>query len=262
MGVGQAMSEASIPADVAHADPFDPPSTTTPLSTMRRMVGTRLLESKQSAPHFYLSIDVEIERVIALRQRIASEGGEPPSVNDCIVAAVARALREVPALNARCEGSRLRLFQHANIGVAVALQSGLVVPVVRVADQLDLMALGREIRSLAERARTNKLTPDDYRGGTFTVSNLGMFGIREFIAILNPPQAGILAVGKASPRAIVRDGAVCAAHVLTATLSADHRVVDGMVGARFLQAVQDHIQDPDRLLVAPAQDCGAPADRP
>jgi pyruvate dehydrogenase E2 component (dihydrolipoamide acetyltransferase) len=233
-------------------DPFDPPSSVVALSTMRRTVGARLLDSKRNAPHFYLSVDIELDPVMELRGRLKQEhGDEAPSVNDFIVAAVARALRQVPEMNARIEGTQLRLFQAANVGVAVALSGGLVVPVIRRADSMGLMALGAEIRAAAARARSNKLTPDDYRGGTFTVSNLGMYGIREFVAILNPPQAGILALGQAAPRAVVRDGMICAATLLTATLSADHRVVDGAVGARFLTAVQSILQAPESLLTVP-----------
>jgi pyruvate dehydrogenase E2 component (dihydrolipoamide acetyltransferase) len=257
------MHGSNLPPDAAEQDPFEPPSTIAPLSTMRRMIGARLLESKLTAPHFYLSVDVEVDSILALRADLLVRGSqEPPTVNDCVVAAAARALREVPGLNARVDGSRLRLYEHANIGVAVAMQSGLVVPVLRDADRKDLPTISREIRALAVRARANKLTPDDYRGGTFTVSNLGMYGVREFIAILNPPQAGILALGRASPRAIVRDGRVCVATVMTASLSADHRVVDGAAGASFLQAVQRQLQDPSGLLGPPGPDLAraAPAD--
>lgn len=235
------------------ADPFDPPSSVSPLTTMRRAVGARLLESKRSAPHFYLSIDIELDAVAEARRRLKEEHGEDaPSINDFIVLATARALRTVPEMNARIEGSQLRLFQAANIGVAVAIPSGLVVPVIRSADAMTLMALGEANRAIAARARTNKLTPDDYRGGTFTVSNLGMYGIREFVAILNPPQAGILALGRGAPRPIVRDGAVQVATVLTATLSADHRVVDGAVGARFLGEVQGLLERPESIVGSPA----------
>jgi pyruvate dehydrogenase E2 component (dihydrolipoamide acetyltransferase) len=231
-------------------DPFDPPSSIVPLSTMRRAVGARLLESKRVAPHFYLSVDVQLDTLMEMRRRLKQEHGEEtPTVKDFVVAAVAKSLRQVPEMNARIEGTELRVFKSANVGVAVALESGLVVPVIRNADSMDLLAIGAAVRSIAARARNNKLTPDDYRGGSFTVSNLGMYGIREFVAILNPPQAGILALGQAALRPIVRDGLICAATLLTATLSADHRVVDGVVGARFLVAVQSFLQTPEQLLV-------------
>lgn len=238
-------TEASVP------DPLEPPSSIVPLSTMRRAIGARLLESKRTAPHFYLSVDVELDALMEMRRRLKQQyAEESPTVNDFIVAAVARSLRVVPEMNARVDGAQVRLFKSANVGVAVALESGLVVPVIRDADSMDLMAIGSAVRAIAARARTNKLTPDDYRGGSFTVSNLGMYGIREFIAILNPPQAGMLALGQAAPRPIVRDGLICAATLLTATLSADHRVVDGAVGARFLVAVQGFLQAPEQLLTA------------
>jgi pyruvate dehydrogenase E2 component (dihydrolipoamide acetyltransferase) len=237
--------EAAVP------DPFDPASSVAPLSTMRRAVGARLLESKRTAPHFYLSVDVQLDALMETRVRLKQEHGEEaPTVNDFIIAAVARSLREVPEMNARIEGNELRLFKSANVGVAVSLGGGLVVPVIRNADSMDLMTIGAAVRDIAARARNNKLTPDDYRCGSFTVSNLGMYGIQEFVAILNPPQAGILALGQATPRPIVRDGAICVATVMTATLSADHRVVDGVAAARFLVAVQGFLQTPLQLLAA------------
>lgn len=235
--------------DAGPADPLDPPSATVPLSTMRRVIGARLQESKQNAPHFYLSVDIDLDPVLHLRERLKRENSiEVPSVNDCVVAATARALREVPSLNARIDGNRLRMFEYANIGVAVALPGGLVVPVLREADRKDLLTLGQEMRTLAARARANKLIPDDYRGATFTVSNLGMFGVREFVAILNPPQAGILALGQAAPRPVVRSNELSIATVMTATLSADHRVVDGVNGAQFLQALMQQLANPESLL--------------
>jgi pyruvate dehydrogenase E2 component (dihydrolipoamide acetyltransferase) len=217
---------------VGTTDPFEPPSRMVALSGMRRTIGARLVESKRSAPHFYLSIDIDLDAVVAFRDELKRQLADAtPTVNDCLVAATARALLDVPDINARIEGQSVRLFQHANVGVAVALPGGLVVPVLPRADTKDLVTLSEEMAALAGRARTNKLTPDDYRGGTFTVSNLGMFGIKQFVAILNPPQAGILALGQGVPRAIVRNGEICAATLLTATLSADHRVVDGVAGA-------------------------------
>jgi pyruvate dehydrogenase E2 component (dihydrolipoyllysine-residue acetyltransferase) len=235
------------------SDPFEPPSVLQPLTAMRRVVGARLAESKRTAPHFYLSVDLDLEEVLALRSGFKeARDCYTPSINDFIVCAVARALTATPTLNARLEGTQVRCFSAVNIGVAVSLGSGgLVVPIVRDASQSEIFQIGSAIRELAQRARSNKLTPDDYRGGTFTVSNLGMFGVREFIAILNPPQAGILALGQAAPRAVVRDGKVCVATLLTATLSADHRVVDGATGAEFLQALQGILCNPTILLTRP-----------
>jgi len=243
---------AFAPESAQSTDPFDPPSSLSKLSTMRRMVGARLSESKQTAPHFYMSVDIEIDGVMRLREKIKGEGVEnAPTVNDCIIAAAARALIEVPELNARIEDQQIRAFHGVNIGVAVALPTGLVVPVLRNVDKRSLADLSEDMRALAAKARSNKLSPDDYRGGTFTISNLGMFGISEFIAILNPPQAGILALGQASPRPVVRNGEIAVATVLTATVSADHRVVDGVSVARFLQSLQRNLQDPAQMVAAP-----------
>lgn len=238
-----------VAPDPAARDPFEPPSTTAPLSTMRRGIARRLVESKQQAPHFYVSIDVDLDALLALRAGWKTTQGElAPTINDCIVRAAALALRAVPGLNASLDGDRIRSFRHANVGVAVALRGGLVVPVIREADRIGLAAIAAASRDLAERARHNKLTPDDYRGGTFTVSNLGMLGVREFIAILNPPQAGILALGEAAPRAVVREGRVAIATQVTATLSADHRVADGAVAAEFLRHLRGALEQPQRLL--------------
>ena len=153
-------------------------------------------------------------------------------------------------MNSRVEESQLRLFDSVNLGVAVALHHGLVVPVIRGADSLTLSQVSAAIHDLAERARNNKLIPDDYRGGTFTVSNLGMCRIREFVAIINPPQAGSRALGEAAPRAIVRHGTLCAAPIMTATLSADHRAVDGVAAARFLVVIRESLETPEQLLGA------------
>lgn len=238
------MADSAQPA----TDPFLPPFRNVPLTTMRRSIGRRLVESKQQAPHFYVSVDVDLDALLELRRHWKRDQGEQaPTVNDCIVRATALALREIPALNAALEGEAIREYAHANIGIAVSLRGGLVVPVIREADRLDLTGIARASRELAERARNNRLTPDDYRGGTFTVSNLGMLGARQFVAILNPPQAGILALGEAAPRAIVRDGEICAVTQLTATLSADHRVVDGAAAAQFLTSVRTRLQQPELL---------------
>lgn len=231
------------------SESLDPPFNSVALSTMRRVVGRRLAESKQQAPHFYVTVDVDLDALLQLRAEWkAIQGEATPTVNDCIVKAAAQALVAVPALNAAIDGDRIRQYSQVNVGVAVAIKSGLVVPVVRAAERLGLAAIASATRDLAERARANKLTPDDYRGGTFTVSNLGMLGVRQFIAILNPPQAGILALGAAAPRPVVRDGTLVAITQLTATLSADHRVVDGAVAAEYLRAFREALEQPHRLL--------------
>ncbi len=234
-------------------EPLESPYTTVALSTMRRTVGRRLVESKQQAPHFYVTVEVDLDALLGLRaQWKAAQGDVAPTVNDCIVKAAARALVAVPALNAAIDGDHIRQYSGVNVGVAVAIKSGLVVPVIRCAERLDLAEIARTTRDLADRARSNKLTPDDYRGGTFTVSNLGMLGVSQFIAILNPPQAGILALGAATPRPVVRGGSIVAATILTATLSADHRVVDGAVAAEYLRVFREALEQPDRLLQGPS----------
>lgn len=234
------------------AEELETPYTSVALSTMRRTVGRRLVESKQQAPHFYVSVDVELDALLALRTCWkAVQGDGVPSVNDCLVKAAALALVAVPALNASIDGERLRQYARVDVGVAVAIRSGLVVPVVRAAERLDLAGVSAALRDLTERARSNKLTPDDYRGGTFTVSNLGMLGVQQFTAIINPPQAGILALGAATPQAVVRDGALAAATRMTATLSADHRVVDGAVAAHYLRAFREALEQPHQLLDGP-----------
>jgi pyruvate dehydrogenase E2 component (dihydrolipoamide acetyltransferase) len=243
------MSDTMNESPCAADDGLEPAFTSVPLTTMRRAIARRLVESKQQAPHFYVSVDVDLDALVTARKQWKLvQGDAAPSVNDCIIKAAAAALTAVPQLNASLDGERVRQYQSVNIGVAVALRGGLVVPVIRDVGRLGLAEIAQASRELAERARTNKLTPDDYRGGTFTISNLGMLGVRQFIAILNPPQAGILALGEAAPRAIVRDGTVLPSVQMTATLSVDHRVVDGSVAAEFLRSFRTSLEQPSTLL--------------
>ena len=221
---------------------------TVQLTPMRRIVGERMTKSKQTAPHFYLSMDADMTEVT--RRRSASkEKGELiiPSINDFILSACARALRDYPSLNAAFSDQGVEIYSDINIGVAVALDEGLVVPVIRNADQLPLEELARQSRELADKAQKKKLFPLDYEGGTFTVSNLGMFGVDNFIAIINPPQCAILAVGRVAPRVVPDGESMAVRSVMTMSLSADHRVVDGAIAARFLQEVKRYLERGDFL---------------
>jgi pyruvate dehydrogenase E2 component (dihydrolipoamide acetyltransferase) len=221
--------------------PAGPPSVKelVQLTPMRRLVGERMARSKQSAPHFYLSIEVDMAEIT--RQRNALKEREvplAPSINDFILIACARALRQFPSLNAAFTEQGIQGYSDINIGMAVALEEGLVVPVIRNADRLSLAELAQQSRDLAEKAQNRKLFPLDYEGGTFTVSNLGMFGIDNFIAIINPPQCAILAVGQVAPRVVPHGEGIAVRPRMTMSLSADHRVVDGALAARFLQEIK------------------------
>ncbi len=221
-----------------------------PLNNMRKVIAKRLTESKQTVPHFYLTVDCNLDALLKLRSDINARLEDAKiSVNDFIVRATALALMKVPASNASWHDTHIRQYQGADVSVAVALESGLVTPVVRSAHLKSLKDISAEVKSLAERARAGKLMPEDYQGGSFTISNLGMYGINQFAAIINPPQACIMAVGAGEQRAIVKDSQVQVATVMTCTLSADHRVVDGAIGAEFLKAFKDFIEDPIRLMI-------------
>jgi pyruvate dehydrogenase E2 component (dihydrolipoamide acetyltransferase) len=214
-----------------------------PLTPMRRIVGERMAQSKQSAPHFYISMDVDMSAVIKLRND-AKERGDPtiPSINDFILHACARALREFPAFNSSFTERGIQQHSDINIGMAVALDEGLVVPVIRNADRLTLSEMSKQSRELADKAQNKKLFPLDYEGGTFTVSNLGMLGVDSFVAIINPPQAAILAVGRVAPRVVTDGDGIEIKSLMTATLSADHRVVDGASAARFLRRIKERLE--------------------
>jgi pyruvate dehydrogenase E2 component (dihydrolipoyllysine-residue acetyltransferase) len=216
------------------------------LTPMRRIVGERMTKSKQTAPHFYLTIDADMTEITRRRSALKEKGEQlVPSINDFILSACARALKDFPSLNAAFTDQRVELYSDINIGVAVALEEGLVVPVIRNADRLSLQELGKQSRELADKAQKRKLFPLDYEGGTFTVSNLGMFGVDSFIAIINPPQCAILAVGQVGPRVVPHGEGIAVRPIMTATLSADHRVADGAVAARFLQEVRRLLERPD-----------------
>lgn len=220
-------------------------------SGMRKTIAKRLVEAKQTVPHFYLTVDVELDRLLALRADLngRADADYKLSVNDFVIKAVALALRKVPAANAMWTDEAILRFDEVDVSVAVATDGGLITPVVRGADGKGLAALSAEVKALAAKARDGKLQPEEYQGGGFTISNLGMYGIREFAAIINPPQSCILAVGAAEQRPVVRDGAVAVRTMMTCTLSVDHRAVDGAVGAEFLAAFKPLLEDPLRLIL-------------
>jgi pyruvate dehydrogenase E2 component (dihydrolipoamide acetyltransferase) len=219
-----------------------------PLDAMRKVIARRLSESKQTVPHFYLSADISVEALLAVRQQVNAAKGVKVSVNDLIVKAYAMALQKVAAANVAFAEDRLLQFTRSDVGVAVAVPGGLVTPVVRSADAKSVLEISAEIADLAARGRDRKLKPDEYTGGSATVSNLGMYGVRSFLAIVNPPQATILAVGAAERRPVeAADGSVRFASTITVTLSVDHRAVDGAVGGELLRALRTIIENPISL---------------
>ena len=219
---------------------------TVQLTPMRRIVGERMTKSKQTAPHFYLSMEVDMTEITRQRN-VLKEKRESlvPSINDFILGACARSLRDFPSLNAAFTDHGVEIYSDINIGLAVALEEGLVVPVIRNADRLSLQELAKQSRELAEKAQKKKLFPLDYEGGTFTVSNLGMFGVDNFIAIINPPQCAILAIGQVAPRVVPHGEGISVRPMMTMSLAADHRVVDGAIAARFLQEVKRLLERPE-----------------
>jgi len=220
-------------------------------SMMRKAIARRLCESKQLVPHFYLSVDVAMDRLMDLRAQLnsAADGAFKISVNDFIIKAVAKSLVDVPAANAAWTDTHTLMHKHAHISVAVAIDGGLITPVIRFAEQKGLVDISAEVKELAGRARAGELKPEEYTGGTFSISNLGMYGISQFAAIVNPPEGAILAVGATEERAVAENGAVVVKKMMTLTLSCDHRVVDGAVGAEFMAALKKHIECPAGTLI-------------
>jgi len=222
------------------------------LSGMRKVIAKRLTESKTSVPHFYLTIDCEMDKLMAQRKELnakLAESGVKLSVNDFIIRATALALKKVPAANVQYAGDKMYWYERADISVAVAVDGGLVTPVVRGADQKGLADISTDMKDLAGKARDGKLMPEEYAGGTISISNLGMFGIKEFSAVINPPQGAILAIGAGEQRPVVKDGALAVATVMSVTMSCDHRAIDGAVGAEFLAAFKGYIEDPITMLL-------------
>jgi pyruvate dehydrogenase E2 component (dihydrolipoamide acetyltransferase) len=248
--------------DVDHYVPYNAPARTTtpttvgvesftdePISQMRKTIARRLAESKFTAPHFYLTISIDMDNAIAARKSMNNEEGVKVSFNDMVVKAVAMALRKHPTVNSSWLGDVIRINHHVNIGVAVAVEDGLLVPVVRFADNKGLMEIGNEVRTFAQKAKDKKLQPADWEGNTFTISNLGMFGIEQFTAIVNPPDSCIMAVGGISQVPVVKNGQVVPGNVMKVTLSCDHRVVDGASGSSFLQTFKQYMENPVTMLV-------------
>jgi pyruvate dehydrogenase E2 component (dihydrolipoamide acetyltransferase) len=221
-----------------------------PVSQMRKVIAKRLAESKFSAPHFYLTMEIDMDEAIKTREAINTVAGIKISFNDIVIKAVAASLRKHPKVNASWLGDKIRYNNHIHIGVAVAVDEGLLVPVVRFADGKTLTQIGTEVRNYAVRAREKKLQPSDWEGNTFTISNLGMFGIEEFTAIINPPDACILAVGGIKQTPVVKNGQIVPGNIMKVTLSCDHRVVDGAIGSAFLQTLKHNIENPVLMLGA------------
>ncbi|WP_425997169.1 pyruvate dehydrogenase complex dihydrolipoamide acetyltransferase [Caulobacter sp. DWR1-3-2b1] len=224
----------------------------TPLDMMRKTIARRLTESFRDVPHFPLTIDLEIDGLLAARAKINSlleSQGVKVSVNDIIIKAVAVALKRVPEANASYSPEGIALHKHADIAVAVAIDGGLITPIIRAAETKGLAQISAEMKDLAARAKAKKLKPEEFQGGTFSISNLGMFGIKAFASILNQPQGAIMSVGAGEQRPVVKNGELAVATVMTVTLTCDHRVVDGAVGARFLAAFKPLIEEPLTLIV-------------
>lgn len=225
-----------------------------PLSNMRKTIARRLQQSMQTAPHFYVTVAIETNKLGEVRGAINEYAAGLPnpvkiSYNDLIVKAVALALESMPEVNVSFDGEQLLFKSHINVGIAVALETGLIVPVVRDADKRGVLDIARESRRLSDAARANKLTPDDISGGTFTVSNLGMYDVEEFTAVINPPESAILAVGTIVPTPVVREGQVVVRDIMKVTLSVDHRALDGAIAARFLQELKRLLENPMGILV-------------
>jgi len=221
-----------------------------PADKIRTVIARRLSEAKRNIPHFYLTVDYELDKLLGLRRQIndSAKGASKISVNDFIVKACALALRDVPGANTGWADDTLLRFTSVDVAVAVATPKGLITPVVFEADRKDLATISAELKELTSRAKEGRLKPEEYKGGGFTLSNLGMYGVREFSAIINPPQSCILAVGAGEKRVIVKDGEVAIATVMSCTLSVDHRAVDGALGAKFLQSIKKIIEQPDLML--------------
>ena len=257
--LGKAAPAAAAPAAAVAAVATPLPGaaiapTEIPHTNMRKVIAKRLTEAKQQIPHFYMSLDCEVDKLLAMRKELNEKAanedlGYKLSVNDFVVRASALALRKVPDANVSWTDDVLLKHNVVDVSIAVAIEGGLITPIVRNTDQKGLATISNEVKELAGRAREGKLLPEEYQGGTFSISNLGMFGIREFAAVINPPQSAILAVGRSEERPVVRDGALAIATMMTVTLSVDHRAVDGALGAQYLAAFRGLIEDPLTMLL-------------
>ena len=247
----------TAPAPIAppKAAPITAPHQLVPNSTMRKVIARRLLESHQQVPNFHVAMDIEIDALLKLRADLNArapkdgKGAFKLSVNDLVIKAAAVALRRVPKMNASYTEDATVVYDDVDISVAVSMPDGLITPIVRRADQKGLAAISAEMKDLGARAKSGKLKPEEFQGGSFSISNLGMFGVKQFTAIINPPQAGILAVGAGEQRPVVRNGALAIASVMTCTLSVDHRVADGALGAEWMQVFKGIVEDPLSLML-------------
>ncbi len=253
--VAPPVAVASAPAAARPVAVITAPHQKVPLSNVKRVTARRLTEAKQTIPHFYVSIDVELDALLKLRADLNARspkegaGSFKLSVNDFMIKAAAATLRLVPKANASFTEDALVLYDDVDISVAVSIPDGLITPIIRQADRKGLAAISNEAKALIERARAGKLKPDEFQGGSFSISNMGMYGVREFAAIINPPQAAILAIAAGEQRAVVRDGALAVATVMTVTLSVDHRVIDGALAAEFVSVFKRIVEDPLSLLL-------------
>lgn len=262
--IGSGESGRVVKRDIDRFVPFDAPTrpqgfstvasgvesyTEEPISQMRKVIARRLAESKFSAPHFYLTLDIDMDNAIEARNALNATEGVKISFNDLVIKAAAISLKQHPAVNSSWLEDKIRRNEHVHIGVAVAVDEGLLVPVVRFADTKGLVQIGYEVRDFAMKAKDKKLQPSDWEGNTFTISNLGMFGIESFTAIINPPDSCILAVGGIKQVPVVKKGQVVPGNVMKVTLSCDHRVVDGASGSAFLQTFKSYLENPVTLLL-------------
>ncbi len=239
---------ASIDGDTDLHGGFEPEFDIQTPDNMRRVIAERLAKSKREAPHFYMSLDCGADALLDLKNSL-SDGGAQVSLNDLILKITATTLKRVPALNAAWSDAGIRSFRSVDLAVAVAIEGGLITPVIREADNKGIAEIAAEMRDLVARARAGQLSREEYQGGTFTVSNMGMYGVSRFTAVINPPQAAILAVGAARERPVARDGVVSTANMMTCSLSVDHRVTDGVAAAEFLQTFKQLAEDPRLLLL-------------
>jgi pyruvate dehydrogenase E2 component (dihydrolipoamide acetyltransferase) len=249
LGGGQSAAAALAISQPLSQDGSAPPFSSTPISSMRRIIAERLQESKRTVPHYYLTIDCCLDGLMALREQINGDSDIKISVNDFVIKAHALALARVPEANMTWTDEALIRYESVDVGVAVAIPDGLITPIIRSADRKSLSEISREMKDLAKRGKDKRLKPEEYQGGSTAISNLGMYGIRQFAAIINPPQSTILAVGSGEKRVIVRDNLPAVAMMMTVTLSADHRVVDGALGATLLSTFKQLIENPVRMLV-------------
>jgi pyruvate dehydrogenase E2 component (dihydrolipoamide acetyltransferase) len=249
------VAAAPVAKPVAPPAPITAPHRLVPNSGMRKVIARRLTEAKQTIPHFYVSMDIELDALLKLRGELNSKsakdgpGAYRLSVNDFIIKAAALTLRRIPTVNASFTEENVILYDDVDISVAVSIPDGLITPIIRRADQKGLASISNEMKDLAARAKDGKLKLEEFQGGGFSISNMGMYGVSEFAAVINPPQAGILAVAAGQQRAVVKDGALAIATMMTCTLSVDHRVVDGALGAQWLAAFKAIVEEPLSLML-------------